>query len=247
MPSPSVSHQVRAANYFHCNRKVSRVFGHTPLHDYSRKFFQLVYVTWCSNPCAHDRRGYRQVNSADMHTQTKKECLSVDPAPYPPYGHMHDRDLKSCAHESNSYQVFSWHMTVFMTFLIWSWQRPYDTLFCIYADMTKSHDWFMTTFTDHLTNYMATSQKMHLVYCRMTTHITFDFTYDRLHRPTTWHMHSKYITAELPVSETHTKNQFADKPEGLRQFRDQCWKALGEENSDMPGIFSVIIFELLIF
>ena len=50
-------------------------------------------------------------------------------------------------------------------------------------------------------------------------------------------MIKKLTTAGLPISETHTKNQFADKPEGLRQFRDHRWKALDEENSDLPGIF----------
>ena len=44
-------------------------------------------------------------------------------------------------------------------------------------------------------------------------------------------------TAELPIEETHTKNQFADETEGLRQFHEHRWKALGEENSDIPGIF----------
>ena len=29
------------------------------------------------------------------------------------------------------------------------------------------------------------------------------------------------LTAELPISETQTKNKFADEPEGLRLFRDQ--------------------------
>ena len=43
------------------------------------------------------------------------------------------------------------------------------------------------------------------------------------------------------------KNQFAGEPEGLRQFRDHRWKAPDEENSDLPGLFSVIIFDLLIF
>ena len=41
----------------------------------------------------------------------------------------------------------------------------------------------------------------------------------------------------IPISETHTKNQFANEPEGLRQFRDQRWKALGKDNSDLPGLF----------
>ena len=44
-------------------------------------------------------------------------------------------------------------------------------------------------------------------------------------------------TAGLPISETHTKNQFGKQPEGLRQFRDHRWKALGEENSDLSGLF----------
>ena len=42
-------------------------------------------------------------------------------------------------------------------------------------------------------------------------------------------------TAGLPISKTHKKHQFADKPEGLRQFRDHHWKALGKENSATPN------------
>ena len=45
----------------------------------------------------------------------------------------------------------------------------------------------------------------------------------------------------------HRKNQFADEPEGLQQFQDHRWKALGGENLDLTGLFSVIIFDLLIF
>ena len=44
-------------------------------------------------------------------------------------------------------------------------------------------------------------------------------------------------TAGLPISQTQTKNQFGKEPEGLRQFRDHRWKALGEENSDLSGLF----------
>ena len=44
-------------------------------------------------------------------------------------------------------------------------------------------------------------------------------------------------TAGLPILRTHTKNQFGKQPEGLRQFRDRRWKALGEENSDLSGHF----------
>ena len=44
-------------------------------------------------------------------------------------------------------------------------------------------------------------------------------------------------TAGLTISETHTKKLFANEPEGLRQFQDQRWKALGEENPNLPGIF----------
>ena len=44
-------------------------------------------------------------------------------------------------------------------------------------------------------------------------------------------------TAGLPISETHTKNQFRKQPEGLRQFRDHRWKALGEKNSGLSGQF----------
>ena len=35
----------------------------------------------------------------------------------------------------------------------------------------------------------------------------------------------------------HRKNQFADEPEGLQQFQDHHWKALGEENPDPSGLF----------
>ena len=44
-------------------------------------------------------------------------------------------------------------------------------------------------------------------------------------------------TAGLLISYTHTNNQFAKQPEGLRQFRDHRWKALGEDNPDLRGIF----------
>ena len=37
-------------------------------------------------------------------------------------------------------------------------------------------------------------------------------------------------TAGLLVRYMHTKNQFADEPEGLRQFRDHREKALSKEN-----------------
>ena len=45
------------------------------------------------------------------------------------------------------------------------------------------------------------------------------------------------FTAGLPISETHTKNQFLDEPEELRQFRDHSLKGLGEENLDLSGLF----------
>ena len=35
------------------------------------------------------------------------------------------------------------------------------------------------------------------------------------------------------MNKTHTKNLFTSELEGLRQFQDHCWKALGEENSDL--------------
>ena len=40
-------------------------------------------------------------------------------------------------------------------------------------------------------------------------------------------------TAGLPILWTHTKKQFGKEPEGLRQFRDHSWKALGEENPNL--------------
>ena len=40
------------------------------------------------------------------------------------------------------------------------------------------------------------------------------------------------------------KNQFANKPEGLRQIRDHRWKTLGEENSDLLGSVLCDLFDL---
>ena len=45
------------------------------------------------------------------------------------------------------------------------------------------------------------------------------------------------FTARLDAQYEPTKNQFASKPEGLQQFRDQGWKALGKDNSDLSGLF----------
>ena len=44
-------------------------------------------------------------------------------------------------------------------------------------------------------------------------------------------------TAGLPIRYQPTNNQFAGEPEGLRHFWDHHWKALGKENSDLPGLF----------
>ena len=55
--------------------------------------------------------------------------------------------------------------------------------------------------------------------------------------------HTRYVndsigcTAGLLFLETHMDNQFAKKPEGLRQFREHRWKALGGENPDLSGLF----------
>ena len=37
--------------------------------------------------------------------------------------------------------------------------------------------------------------------------------------------------------EKSTKKQFRKQPDGLRQFREYRWKALGKENSDLSGLF----------
>ena len=50
-------------------------------------------------------------------------------------------------------------------------------------------------------------------------------------------VHTSYATAGLDVQYEPTKNQFFNEPEGLRHFRDHRWKALGEENPDLLGIF----------
>ena len=47
----------------------------------------------------------------------------------------------------------------------------------------------------------------------------------------------KTTTAGLLISDTHTKSQFSDEPEGLRHFQDHRWKALGEENPILSGPF----------
>ena len=45
------------------------------------------------------------------------------------------------------------------------------------------------------------------------------------------------FTAGLLISDEPTNNQFANEPEGLRHFRDHRWKALGEENPILSGLF----------
>ena len=54
-------------------------------------------------------------------------------------------------------------------------------------------------------------------------------------------------TAGLDPRCTNTKNQFPNEPEGLRQFRDQRWKALGEKIQIFWVQFCIIIFWPLIF
>ena len=48
---------------------------------------------------------------------------------------------------------------------------------------------------------------------------------------------AKSSTAGLLISYEPTNNQFANEPEGLRHFRDHRWKALGEENLILSGLF----------
>ena len=56
------------------------------------------------------------------------------------------------------------------------------------------------------------------------------------------------LTAGLDPQYMHTQNQFIGKPEGSRQFRDHHCKALGEDNSDLPGTFFCDhFFVLLLF
>ena len=50
------------------------------------------------------------------------------------------------------------------------------------------------------------------------------------------------VTAGLDVQYELTKNQFANEPEGLRQFQDHRWKALGKENQDLLGLFLYNLF-----
>ena len=49
-------------------------------------------------------------------------------------------------------------------------------------------------------------------------------------------------TAGLLFSKTHMKNQFASKPEGLRQVRDHRWKLLAKRIQIFQVYFSVIVF-----
>ena len=71
--------------------------------------------------------------------------------------------------------------------------------------------------------------------------ITQDHCWRRLLNLRCWSTHrlntKLWNTAGIPISETHTKYQFCKQPEGLRPFRDHRWKALGEENSDLSGLF----------
>ena len=48
---------------------------------------------------------------------------------------------------------------------------------------------------------------------------------------------------------SNTRRQKNNLPKNQKGYDnwDHRWKALGEENSDLPGLFSVIIFDLLIF
>ena len=55
-----------------------------------------------------------------------------------------------------------------------------------------------------------------------------------------FYVDSMYIGRQIGAD----KKLIANEPERLRQFLDHCWKALGEENPDLPGIFCVIHFHL---
>ena len=44
-------------------------------------------------------------------------------------------------------------------------------------------------------------------------------------------------TAELNIQYEPMKNQFTNKPEGLRHFQDHRWKTLGKENQNLLGLF----------
>ena len=54
----------------------------------------------------------------------------------------------------------------------------------------------------------------------------------------------RYYSWIAPPIDGHTKYQFQNKPEGLRQIRDHVRKALGKENPDLLGFFCVTIFDL---
>ena len=123
-----------------------------------------------------------------VHMNEKRDAhMSIRHPTYPPYDHIHDRNLSSCAHGRKLYQSFPPHRTVFMAFLIWSCKRPCDTLFCIHAVIWLVHDYFHrpldqlhgyitknALITYHNQVHMATLLKIHLVciHCHMTTHMT---------------------------------------------------------------------------
>ena len=45
------------------------------------------------------------------------------------------------------------------------------------------------------------------------------------------------VTAGLDVEYKPAKNQFSNEPKGLQHFLDHRWKALGEENLNLLGLF----------
>ena len=57
-------------------------------------------------------------------------------------------------------------------------------------------------------------------------------------REAPWYMPlTTSCTAGLDSQYKHTKHWFPNEQEGLQQFRGNHWKALGEENPDLLGIF----------
>ena len=106
-------------------------------------------------------------------------------------------------------------------------------------------------------NHMYSSHIYHLIrkhwynlHQRRKIFVEFVFAFQNNIKYPRWtisHHFQNDITTGSPISDTHLKNQFADKLEGLRQFWDHRWKALGEENSDFCDYFCKINFWCLIF
>ena len=126
---------------------------------------QILPISLCAMPCgalsscAHDLIDLCQVNSAIMCTWTKKEmpiCRSGTlhiplMTTYMTETWVHVHMDANCTRVFLHTGLFSWHF----------WSGHVSGHVTHFSAFMLSYDWYMITFTDHLTNYMATSPKMH--------------------------------------------------------------------------------------